>query len=318
MTRWGIIGTGNISHQFATAVIECPTAELVAVLSRSDESASAFGSKFGVTNTYTELDSFLEQAQLDAVYIGTIHAAHAEFTIAALNAGKAVLCEKPLTHRASETARVIAAARETGSFLMEAIWTQFVPNFLKLEEKLQTGAIGKLKRIEASFAIDLPYDPDHRLYDAEEGGSLLDQGIYPLWLALWLCGAPESVASSFEPAPNGVDMAWNAEMTFANGVTALLRSSMKGDYPSTVSLIGEAGRIDVPDNFLNADEFSLTDENGQLTVHQNPRRGAGYVYEVEHVQKCLAEGLSESPALPLAFSQKLADLMQDMLDSRSV
>jgi predicted dehydrogenase len=171
--RWGILGTGNIARQFARGLAALPDAELVAVGSRSAASAAAFADEFGAARRYASYEELAHDDGVDAVYISTPHPLHHDNTLLCLNAGRAVLCEKPFAINAAEARAMVAAARAKGLFLMEAMWTRFLPLHTQLWELLQAGAIGEVERLEADFGFYHPFDPAHRLFDPQLGGGAL-------------------------------------------------------------------------------------------------------------------------------------------------
>ncbi len=194
MTRynWGIIGAGNIAGQFAGDLKRLPQARLKAVASRSADRASAFAGKHNIPDWYDSWDGIAGDPEIDIVYVATHHPFHFENTRSCLEAGKAVICEKPVTMNRRELEILVRIAREKKVFLMEAIWTRFLPSTRRVLEIMENGELGKLTGVCADFGFRLEFEPEHRLYDpAKGGGALLDIGIYPVFLSLLMAGPPE-------------------------------------------------------------------------------------------------------------------------------
>ncbi|MEL7223091.1 MAG: Gfo/Idh/MocA family oxidoreductase, partial [Bacteroidota bacterium] len=182
--NWGIIGPGKIAHQFAKDLAVVPGARLSAVLSRNMERATAFAANYQAPHAYDQLGDFLACAELDVVYIATPHNSHAEYTMACLNANKPVLCEKPWAMNLTEAHEMVALARAKKVFLMEAIWTRFLPDTKKILSLIEEGVIGEIQSIKADFGFRYEGPDSSRLLNpALGGGALLDIGIYPAFLS---------------------------------------------------------------------------------------------------------------------------------------
>ena len=187
--RWGIIGTGKIARAFANALKEVPGAVLAGVASRSQDKADAFGQEFGAATSYGSYEALVQAADIDLVYVGTPHPQHAENALMALRAGKGVLCEKPFTMNLREAEQVVTLARSKRLFLMEAMWTRYLPAYLEVKRILASGEIGTPRQVVADFGFAANFGPEHRVFNPElGGGALLDLGIYPLSVAAGLLG----------------------------------------------------------------------------------------------------------------------------------
>ncbi|MFN8560835.1 MAG: Gfo/Idh/MocA family oxidoreductase [Anaerolineae bacterium] len=204
--RWGILGTGNIAHQFARGLTVVEDAELVAVGSRQQETADRFGDEFDVLRRHASYEALANDPGVDAIYVSTLHPYHKDNTLLCLNAGKAVLVEKPFAINAREAEQMIAAARSGGRFLMEAMWTRCTPVMVKVRELLAAGAVGEVRMISADFGFRGAMNPEGRWLNlAMGGGALLDVGIYPLSLASMIFGAPSQIASIGHLGETGAD-----------------------------------------------------------------------------------------------------------------
>ncbi|MEO0497707.1 MAG: Gfo/Idh/MocA family oxidoreductase [Pseudomonadota bacterium] len=314
--RWAIISTGNISTKFAEAFADGPSSsQLVAVASRTHESADVFAAKHNIPNAFATAQDLFTSGVADVVYIGALHPYHLPLATTALESGHHVLCEKPMTMNEADTRRLTELAASKGLFLMEAIWARFLPVFQQVNALTQTGAIGELKSVAASFSLGRPFDPTNRLYDpAQGGGAMLDLGIYPLWLATWLLGDGEIQSLDVTPAPSGVDDTLALTMTHANGAKSHVGCSISGPLGGPATITGSHGTIHIPSQFYCAEELTVT-RNGETRTVACPMRGNGYAHEIAYVEDCLAKGLIQAPALPHALSVQLARKMDLVIEA---
>jgi predicted dehydrogenase len=244
--RWGILGTGAIAHLFARDLGSLPDAELVAVGSRSRERAEAFGRELDVAHCFGSYTELVESPQVDVVYIATPASAHRENTLLCLEAGKAVLCEKPFTVDAGEAREVVAAARRYGRFLMEAMWTRFVPATVRLRELLAAGAIGDVRCMIADLGRSSDVRPKARLLSPElGGGALLQSGIYLVSLASMIFGSPDRVRSLADAGASGVDEQAGVLLGYPGGKLALLFCSIAARSSREATVVGTAGQIQI-------------------------------------------------------------------------
>jgi len=216
--RWGILGPGNIAKRFAEALKDVRGAELAAVGSRSQAKADAFGEQYGIPRRHGSYEALVGDADVDAIYVATPHPMHAPCSILALEAGKAVLCEKPFTANAAQAEQVIAAARRAGVFCMEAMWTRFLPPITRLRQLVAEGSVGELRMVIADFGFRCGWDPSSRLLDAAlAGGGLLDVGVYAISLAGMLLGEAQDVAGLADVGSTGVDEQAGIVLRYAGG-----------------------------------------------------------------------------------------------------
>lgn len=298
--RWGILSTGNIAHQFARGLSALPDADLVAVGSRSQESAGAFADEFNIPRRYTNYEALAADPDVDVIYIGTPHPYHAENALLCLNAGKPVLCEKPFALNARQAETVIRRARESGLFLMEAMWTRFTPVFTKVRELIAAGTIGEIRMLTADFGFRADFDPAHRLFAPElGGGALLDVGIYPVALASMLFGQPAAIASQVTLGQTGVDEQSAIVFKYDGGQLALLSTAIRTETPQEACIMGTKGMIRIPPSWWMPQKFSLRLQDEAEQVFDLPFEGNGYNYEAAEVMRCLRAGLLESLVMPL-------------------
>ncbi len=244
--NWGILGAGKIARLFASDLALAPDAKLFAIGSRNEEKARAFGAEFCVPYRYGSYAELASDPRVQAVYIATPASAHKENMLLCLNAGKAVLCEKPFTVNAREAEEVIALARAKNVFLMEAMWTRFLPLMIKLRELLAAGAIGEVSQFIADLGTAARMDPEGRVFSAElGGGALLQKGIYLLSLASMILGAPKAVQSCTLLGDTGVDEHAGFLLKYAGPQMASLICSVRVHSQRQATLVGTDGRISI-------------------------------------------------------------------------
>ena len=298
--RWGIIGTGNISSQFARGLAVLPDAELVAVGSRTRASAEAFGARFDVPHRHASYAALARDPDVDAVYVGTPHSLHRANSMMCLEAGKAVLCEKPFTINAAEAEQVIKLAREKGRFLMEAMWTRFLPLSEKVRELLAADTIGSVQMLTADLGFRGRFDPKHRLFDPElGGGALLDVGVYPISLASMIFGPPTRISSLAHMGQTGVDEQAAVTLGYAGGQLAVLYTSIRTTTPKEAILMGTQGQIRIHAPMFVPSKLTLSVDGQDDKVIEMPFTGNGYNYEATEVMNYLRAGKLESDLMPL-------------------
>ncbi|MGW9438674.1 Gfo/Idh/MocA family protein [Streptomyces sp. NPDC055607] len=319
--RWGILATGGIAERFTTDLRTLDDAEVVAVASRSEAPAKAFAERFGIPRAYGEWAGLFADADVDVVYVATPHHAHRTAVGLALEAGKAVLCEKALTLNAREAAELVALARDRGLFLMEAMWMYCNPLIRRIAELVRDGAVGEVRTVQADFGLAGPFGADHRLRDPKTGGgALLDLGVYPVAFAQLLLGEPDSVQAHALLSPEGVDLNTGMLLGWSGtGASALLSCSIAADTPLTASVTGSLGRIDVPRGFFFPERFTLHREGAEpeeFTAEADPH---GFRHEAAEVMRCLRAGERESPLVPLDGSlavMRTLDAVRDRIGVR--
>jgi predicted dehydrogenase len=297
--RWGILSTGRIAGVFATGLAALPDAELLAVGSRSAESANTFGDRFNIPRRYASYEELVSDPDIDAIYVATPHSSHAEETLRCLRAGKAVLCEKPFTINAAEAERVVADARSRGIFLMEAMWTRFLPALVRVRELIAAGAIGEVRMLQADFGFRTNVNPQSRLFDpALGGGALLDVGVYCVSLASMLFGAPGEIKSLANLGTTGVDEQAAILFGYPGGQMALLSTATRTRTPHEAVIMGTEGMIRIHPQWWAATTLTVT-IGGKSEEERYPLTGNGYNYEAAEVARCLRKGKTESDIMPL-------------------
>lgn len=309
--KWGIIGTGNIANQFATGLQAVDDAELVAVGSRSQGSADAFGEKYNIPNRHASYEALATDPEVDAIYISTPHPYHKDNTLLCIENGKAVLCEKPFTVNAAEAVEVVSTAREKGVFLMEAMWTRFLPVMVRVREMLAAGTLGEIRYAHADFGFWIEFDAEHRLFNPQlAGGALLDVGIYPVSFASMVFGTqPQAVVSTAHMGQTGVDEQNSMIFSYEGGASATLASAIRVDTTKGASICGDKGRIDIHPPFFVPTAFTFTPEGGEPETITPEFLGNGYNYQAMEVAACIRAGKLESDIMPLDESIALMQTM---------
>jgi len=339
--RWGILGTGSIARSFAEGLKSVPDAELVAVGSRTKATADAFAASLGVPHAYGTYGELAAAENVDVVYVATPNIRHKEDCLLCIDAGKALLCEKPFAMNATDGQEIVERARAKGVFFMEAMWMRFIPLVQKARELLQAGEIGTPCLFTADFGYPIERDPHGRFLSLQlGGGTLLDRGVYPLSLAYFLLGAPNQVTGLAHIGPTGVDEQSTVLLRYANGCQALLASTLNTFGTNRAILIGTHGQIEFEAPFFKTErllltKFAIASSNaassgatkpapdsklrtllrrakhaalrvagkrpGQSEI-ASPLEGNGFNYEAAEVGKCLRAGLLESPIMTGAES----------------
>jgi predicted dehydrogenase len=325
--RWGVLATGKIANAVVPDVQSVEVCEVVAVAARRQDSADAFAARHGIRTAYGDYRSLVADPDVDVVYVATPHALHREHVELALEAGKAVLCEKPLTLTAGDAEALVTSARERSLFLMEAMWMRCNPVVRRLQQLLRSGALGEVRQVRADigFVVDRP--PTDRLLDpALGGGALLDMGIYPLTFAHLFLGEPSAVAATAALSDAGVDLNLALSLGYPGGAVASLSATMTAWAARTASIATDRGRIDLPAPFHNPTAATWTPmstdpDQGKPLQPQEIRSelpGTGYTHEAREVARCLRTGETESPLVPLDETLALMRLMDRIRDQLGV
>lgn len=330
--RWGILSTGGIAHAFAQALKVSQTGVLTAVASRQEKSAFDFSRQYQAPYYYGSYGELLGDPQVDAVYIAPPHPFHAEWVLEAAKAGKAVLCEKPLTMSPRETQRVLETARKHRVFLMEAFMYRCHPQTENLVQLVRRRAVGEVKLIESVFSFNRPVDLKHRLWNPKlGGGGILDLGCYPASMSRLLAGAaagkpflnPEVVSGTAKIGKKSrVDELAVASLRFPNGILANLCCGMSLQRGVGVTVWGTKGKIHAPSPWhpgrwskgVSTIEIQLYDQKKPKVLKLVKPLNL-YAMEADEVGRCLRKGLRESPRMSWADSLGNAKTLDQWLRS---
>jgi predicted dehydrogenase len=309
LVRWGIIGTGGIARAFAAELERTDSGTVVAVGSRRLETAQAFGAG----RAYGSYEALVGDPEVDVVYVATPHPFHHANARLALEAGKPVLVEKAFTMNAAEARDLVRLARERGLFLMEAMWTRFLPHMAEIRRLLEAGELGELVTVQADHGQWFVLDPAHRLFARElGGGALLDLGIYPVSFASMVLGTPNRVITLSTPAFTGVDGQTSILLGYPSGAQSVINCTSSAVSPTKAAIVGTDARIEIGQRWYGQTAFDFIPRGGE------PRRyeagvPSGLRFEADEVARCLSEGLLESPLMPLDETVSIMDTMDEVL-----
>ena len=322
-TRWAILGPGRIARAFADDIGLVPGAELVAVGSRSAVRARDFAEEFGAESSYGSYEELVADPQVDVVYIASPHSHHLEHARLAFEAGKHVLCEKPLALSAADAEEMVALAKEHDRFLMEAMWTACHPVVLEVSSRLRAGDFGRPRQLHAELGFNVETRPLERLTDPALGASaLLDMGIYPLTLAHLLLGEAEEVVATAHLSDGGIDLDVAMTGRYPDGALATMSASLTAWSSRRAELATDTGRLVLEDfhhppyatftPFAGSDDDGTADAAPQRISGKVPVIGGGYGHEIAEVGRCLEAGLRESPLVPHAQTLTLMRQMDEV------
>jgi predicted dehydrogenase len=313
--RWGIIGAGRIAHTFVKDMPATGNGMVQAVAARNGETARSFADQYDIPAAYEGYDALYADPDVDAIYVATPHSLHLQHASDALRAGKAVLCEKPITINAGECRQLIDVTKESGGYLMEAMWTWFLPAIRKAKEWVDAGRIGRIVRIQSDFGYPLAYSADRREYDAGLGGGcLLEMGVYPVALtALFANADPNEISVVSRHAPNGVEDDVVATFDYPQFV-ASIGTSFRAKLRNWAYIIGDEGYVAIPD-FWRANECQLWVLDDMVDQFEDDRSTNGFDYQVKAVNEDLIAGRTQSEIIPLAESLRFQQHM-DLIRSR--
>lgn len=311
--KWGILGPGKIAHQFAHDFQFVSNAELAAVASRSLDRSKAFGKDYGIPNSYGSYEELYNDPNIDAIYVATPHVFHFEQSKKALCAGKSVLCEKPITINPKQCDELIEVAQKESKYLMEGMWTYFLPAIRTAKEWVTQGRIGKVLHVKSDFGYAVPFDADGRMYNPElAGGAVLDMGIYNIAMAWWfLRKNPIDMHVKVHKAISGVDDDVVMQFQYDDEL-ASLHTSFRCKLDNTTYVVGEKGYIAIPD-FWRAKEAKLYESENMIDHFVDSRTGFGFNYELESVSQDLIHGKLESDIMTHQNSRQLQDHMSRVM-----
>ncbi|MCW2132560.1 putative dehydrogenase [Arthrobacter sp. VKM Ac-2550] len=304
--RWGVVSTGKVAAKVSGDLALLEDSVLQAVSSRVAENALAFRDQFGFSTAYFDNDGGKGYEQLfadpdvDIVYVATPHGQHYEIARSALEAGKNVLCEKSLTINAREALELAELARNNSLFLMEAVWTRFLPIVHRAWEILHSGELGVIQWLQADIGFPAPYEAAARLWNpAAGGGALLDLTVYPLTWALGTLGFPQTISAVGHINDDGVDAQNALTLTYSSGAQAQLTSSLLASSPRTATVCGSNGWLRTNSPLHNPTELIIREHNGTPRIETFEPVGQNYVYELRDVTRCIQQGMLENPTMPL-------------------
>lgn len=310
--RWGILGTGVMAKNFAKALAIIPDADLVAVGSRNHNTAKDFAKTYNVSKAYGAYEYLAEDNNVDAIYISTPNTYHKDNSLLCLQSQKHVLCEKPFTINAYEAEEVIRCAKKNKLFIMEGMWTRFLPAMVKVKNLLSDGVIGEVRMVFADFGFQGNCNPEGRLLSPKlGGGSLLDVGVYTLSFSSMVLGTPDKVCSMASFGTTAVDEQAGYILSYAGGQLAVHASALRVTTPQSATIIGTEGYIQIQ-RFWCARKILVKKAGQNTEIMEFPIGGNGYHYEAEEVMNCVREGKLESHIMPLNESLSIMQTMDEI------
>jgi len=309
--RWGFLSAGGIATQVAEDFLIAEL-KIQAVGARDLAKANEFADRFSIPNRHEGYESLVKDPEVDVIYVSTLHPFHKRDALLALNAGKHLLLEKPFTINASEANEIASLARTKRLFVMEAMWTRFLPSMDAIFEVINSGALGEIELFTADHSQALTHIP--RLVERElGGGALLDLGIYPISLAHRLFGKPKAITAKARLNHEKVDATTSMIFEYEGGKQATMTTSFLGAGPVTASIVGSLARIDVDGSFYAQTSFQVVNAAGEIVKSYNEKiDGQGRQYQAIHVEKCISEGLIESPVMSLTESIEIMQVMDEV------
>jgi predicted dehydrogenase len=309
--NWGIIGAGKIARKFTDDLELLPNANLYAVASTSLERAENFKDEFGYEKAYGSYEELVKDENLDIIYVATTNNLHFENTMLCLEHGKAVLCEKPFASNYQQVAQMIEKAREKNVFLMEALWSRFIPSMIEFKKQAQSGILGKIRLLQCDFGYMRKFDENDRVFNMElGGGTIADIGVYTIFMAMYLFGVPEKIQITSVPSPTGSD--WTTAYTFThkNSEISQLCTSFEVCLDNRAKLFGEKGTLILNRSFHTPTTINLRNNRGKRTkIPVNNQAGWGFHYEAAEVMRCLDNNQIESEGMSHEFSLELIKVL---------
>lgn len=317
--RWGVIGAGRIADKFCTALNFVEGAELYAIASRDQQKAQQYANKFNATKCYDNYNELINDDNIDIVYIATPNHLHHELAMRALQRNKAVLCEKPLSINYRKSKEMIEQAKKSNVFLMEGMWTSCMPFIEKIQQLIHQDLIGAPKFVGADFGFTAPVDFESRLFSKTlGGGSLLDIGIYPIFLASLILGEPSEIEFVSKLTATGVDEYCNLVLKYPQGQTAHLLSTISFNTPIQAMISGAKGRIEIKSPWFKATEFSVILNDGTKQDFSIAHQSNGFEHEINEVMHCLDNGLLQSKKWPHHLTLLVSKIMEEVLNKAGV
>ena len=313
--QWGILGTGSIAHKFATGLSFLSDAELVAVGSRNIERADQFANRFDIPNRHSSYESLVSDPNVDIIYVATPHNLHHENTQLCLESGKAVICEKPFAINADQATRMIESAQAEKLFLMEAMWTRYLPLMVELRTMLAENLIGEVRMLTADFGFRAGLNPEGRLFTPKlGGGALLDVGVYTVSLSSMIFGSPTQVVSLAHLGETGVDEQAGIVLGHAQNELAILHTAIRTSTPQEAIIMGTQGRIRIHSPWWIPNTMTIELSGKPPETTKVPYEGNGYHYEASEAMNCLRSNKLESDTMPLSETISIMQTLDQIRD----
>ena len=313
--NWGIIGTGGIANAFARDIEYLDGHRISCVLSRTIANANNFISSLKNCNGYTDMNSFLNDDNLDAVYIATPNTLHSEQTVKALESKKPVLCEKPFAMNLKEVRSMVKTSKTNNTTLLEGMWTRYLPHIKKLKQILKEDTIGTVESIFACHGQNLKHSDNPRLWTKElGGGALLDLGVYVISFAHLILGKPKEIFATSVYTDVGIDAKTSMIFKYDNNAIANLSCSMYDTQPNRALISGSKGIIEINPTFYAPTTMSIKVTNEETIYIENNYKGHGLREQAKELERCVKNNLIESPKMKHSDSLEVMESMDKIRD----
>lgn len=311
--HWGILATGGIAHAF-TSDLRTAGRDVAAVGSRNIDSARAFAAEYDIPTAHGSYEDLVADPDVDIVYIATPHPGHVHNALLALDHGKHVLVEKPLTLNATEATMIRDRAAEKGLLAMEAMWTRYLPHMVRIREILAAGTLGEVRVVSADHTQKLPTDPAHRLNDlALGGGALLDLGIYPISFAVDVLGLPERITALARLSDAGSDAEVATIFTHADGAVSTTVSSSRGAGANSAQIVGTEARIEIDRVWYTPTSFRVVSPEGEvLEEFTSEVEGRGMQYQAQAAERFVTAGANANDILSIDESVAIMGVLDEV------
>jgi predicted dehydrogenase len=318
--KWGIIGPGRIAHTFAQAVQRTKGASIHAIASRSSKEPDKLKQDFGAEKCYNSYKALAADIEVDAIYIATPHRFHYENALTCLEAGKPVLCEKSFTVNAQQAETLFKKSQENQVFIMEALWTRFLPIYKPVREWIEAGEIGDVRHVHSTLGFIARRDPTDRLLNIElAGGTVLDLGVYTCGLTQWATrDNPQRVLASAHIGETGVDETINVTYQYADGSSAQFCCTFEFEPPNELMIFGSEGSIRVHTSFVNGTVATLEKGKRSRTI-KKPLKINGFEYQIEAAMEAIRAGRLDCPQMTHADTlgnMRALDTIRDQIGMR--
>ena len=311
--RWGIVGAGGIAHKFADAINHIENAKLQAIASTSAQRAKKFAQKHSIPDYYDSYEQLFSSDMVDIVYIATTHNFHCNNTLDALKAQKHVLCEKPMAVNKSQVKQMINSAQNHKVFLMEAMWTRFLPMMTEVRSIIDKGVIGPPQLLYADFGVNFNFDSQSRAYNPDlAGGALLDLGVYCIALASMIFGKPNNISSTVKMADTAVDERSTILLEYENAKVAVLFQALDLETPKEALIIGTKGSIKLHPTWVAGSDYTLKLNNAMEKTYKADTHENGFIYQIMAVHESLNAGKTQCDLMTLDETLTIAETMDTL------
>ena len=311
--RWGIVGAGVIAHKFADALSHIENAKLQAVASTNSQRAKDFAQKYSIPDHYDSYEQLYSNDMVDIIYVATTHNFHCKNTIDALKVQKHVLCEKPMAVNASQVKQMVDSAQSNKAFLMEAMWTRFLPMMAEVRDVIEKGTIGQPQVLYADFGVNSPYDPQSRIYNPNlAGGALLDIGVYCLAFASMIFGKPSNISSTIKMTDTSVDGRSTVILEYDEGRVAILFQALDLETPREAQIIGTEGSIKIHPHWMSGSDYTLKLNNGTEKRYTSDTHENGFIYQIMAVHESINAGKTQCDLMSLDETLSIAETMDTL------